>query len=90
MKTTKKNKRFVQIKAFDPVCVEIDKTKKMNYYNIGYRGSEKLKAPEEYPDGEEPIGQIRYLLTIGDYEYFVTRDGKIMDVVSGPDKNNMF
>ncbi len=102
MKTTKKNKRFIQLQAIDPTGISFDKTRKMDYYFIGYRNNHKSRPPEEYPskkimvDGielelqEEPMKKVRYLLTIGDYEYIVNRDGKIVDVIVGPDKNNMF
>ena len=39
--------------------------------------------PEEYPDygvpGHEPMKKVRYLLTIGEHQYWVDREGKIFD-----------
>lgn len=93
-----KKNRTIQIKALDPVGCEIDKSHKMNYHKVGYRTG---KAPEEYPskkimvDGieielqEEPMKKVRYLLCIGDYEYLVSRDGRIIDVVVGPEKHKI-
>jgi hypothetical protein len=80
-----KKSRTIQIKALDPTGCEIDKSRKMNYYKVGYRTG---KTPEEYPINEEPMRKVRYLLSIGDYEYLVNRDGRITEVIVGPEKQN--
>lgn len=81
---SKKHNRTIQLQAIDPTGISFDKTNKMSYYRVGWRNG---NTPEEYPPHQEPMKQVRYLLSIGDYEYIVNRDGKITDVITGPDKH---
>jgi hypothetical protein len=67
--------RKIILEAVDPTGVTIDIIE-LDYYEHGY---EKEFAPESYPKGEEPMKQVRYILTIGDYKYLVKRNGKIID-----------
>lgn len=84
---SKEDSRKIVFEAIDPTGQSYDSVE-VSYYNLGYD-----KPPEEYPSTkimhndielelqEEPMKKVRYLLKIGDFEYFVSRNGKIMEQV---------
>jgi hypothetical protein len=78
-----KKDRYIKIEAIDPTGMVIGKSRKLNYYHIGYEG-EKQTPPEEL-EGESRR-KIRYLLTIGECAYFVSRKGEILGTVVEPNK----
>jgi hypothetical protein len=69
-----KEKRKIKFEALGPTGEPIGEPIEMNYYNLGYN-----TPPEEYPAGQEPMKKVRYLLTIGEHQYWVNREGKIFD-----------
>jgi hypothetical protein len=78
-----KKDRYIKIEALDPTGVVVSKSRKLNYYHIGYE-DEKQTPPEELD--HEPMRKFRYLLTIGEYIYHVSREGEILDTIVRPNK----
>jgi hypothetical protein len=78
-----KKDRYIKIEAIDPTGVVLDKSRKLDYYHIGYEG-ENQTPPEELE--YEPMRKFRYFLTIGEYLYHVSREGEILGTVVEPNK----
>jgi len=74
LRTLTSNRKII-LEAMDPTGSPIGKSIELNYYNLGW---EKM-APEDYPEGQEPMRVVRYLLTIGDHKYWLRRNGQIID-----------
>ena len=75
----KSSNRKIKIEALDPLGQTLGQPLDLDYYELGWENSKK---PEEYPQGQEPMKVVRYLLTIGDHQYFLKRDGQIYDQIT--------
>lgn len=76
--------RNLKLSALDPTGVALSKME-LNYGYLGYENPPEL-SDDFWKPGYEPMRQVRYLLEIGDYAYYVRRNGEIIDYVTGPKK----
>jgi len=74
--------RKIKIELLDPCGVVIESSDSIDYYNMGYKSD--AKKPEEYPivNGLQtvPMRTVRYKLTVGDFQYLIDRNGKILEI----------
>lgn len=77
-----KIERKIKLQVLDPTGVDIDPAIEIDYYNFGWE-----IAPEELE--YEPNKRVRYLLTIGEHQYWVNRKGEIMEKIISPNLNTV-
>lgn len=81
--------RKIKIVALDPTGVEEGASQEVDYAYVGYDNPPELDPRNNEPFGYEPMKKVRYLLKIGSYEYIVSRDGEIIDYITGPNRLNI-
>ena len=71
--------RKIEMKLINPTGETI-KSVKADYFDLCH-----AMPPEDYPSGHEPMKRNRYILSVGDHEYMISRDGQIIEQISRPD-----
>jgi len=74
--------RKIILETLDPTGVVTGKSIEINYYNLGW---EKM-APEDYPEGQEQMKKLRYLITLGDHQYWMSRSGQIINQLTNKEE----
>jgi hypothetical protein len=76
--------RKLKIAALDPLGCELSKME-LDYGYLGWENPPEL-SNDFWKPGYEPMRQVRYLLEVGEYSYYMRRNGELIDYVSGPKK----
>lgn len=76
VKSWNKPDRTITMSLIDPVGTPI-KSVSLDYTELCHN-----IPPEDYPPMNEPMRKNRYIITIGEHQYFVSRRGEIIDRIN--------
>lgn len=71
--------RKIEMKLVDPAGKKI-KSVEADYFDLCH-----AMPPEDYPAGHEPMKKNRYILSVGEHEYIISRNGQIIEQISRPE-----